>query len=175
MTGIQLDENIDSERLVKLCAKSAVRVVRFPRDLKTKEAREKKLNKDPLVLPRLFATGNPLLTTDLPIYLGENTSVIPDQHPGIIIIGNPKPTPTARFSDIVKTIEYFKSQVPHWHALPWENSIAEITLKWVEVRYIASGRVQGEAHIDFSDGAWPQKLAAILAANSQRLAMPKLN
>jgi hypothetical protein len=168
MTHIQLDECMDSKRLVKACSKqNIVHVLRFPGDLKTKQARQQKMNKDEVILPILFAKGNPVLTSDFPIDY-DNAAIIPDHHPGIIIIANAKPTPNVDWSDIQKTIDTFKICVPNWHLLKWENSITEITLEWVAVRYIAGGRVQGEKRIDFTDGAWPTRLAGVLSENAQR-------
>jgi len=168
MTKIQLDECIDCKRLAKACVKqNLVAIVRFPPELKTKVARENRLNRDELVLPRFLREGSTVLTTDYPID-SDNATFIPEKHPGIIIISNAHPTPSVKFSDIEKTIDQFKVNVPNWHLLSWDNSITEISLEWVDVRYVERGHVKELQRLFFTDQSWPAKLATTLTSNAQR-------
>ncbi|HLN31538.1 MAG TPA: hypothetical protein VK395_27605 [Gemmataceae bacterium] len=168
MNAIQLDECMDCKRLVRSCSKQdLVEVIRFPRKLKTKEARMRSQNKDGTILPRFFAEGSTLLTSDFPID-SDNLSVIPDFHPGIIIISNVHPTPNVDFSDIEKTIENFKSEIPTWHSALWANSIVEITLDWLEVRHVERGKLNVRPRIEFKDPTCKSQFLEWLTANAQR-------
>jgi hypothetical protein len=168
MNAVQLDECIDSNRLVKSCKQQGlVEAKRFPKHLKTREARHEKKQKDNLVLPMLWGFGNPILTTDFPIDY-DNTAVFQGSHPGVIIISNPKPTPTPRVSNIENTIRKFKKEIPTWNVLAWDNSIVEITTEWVEIRCVLHGTPEKPLRLAFSDPVWKEHFLARLELNSKK-------
>ena len=95
MNAVQLDEAINSKKLVTACENEAkVDIVRFP-----PEMRDRGL-KDPEVIAQLMPLGNTFLTTDLG-FARDWAEYIPDGQPGI---GNERGREPARGSDGMRSL-----------------------------------------------------------------------
>ncbi len=168
MSIFQLDECADSRHLVRACKEEgSAQVYRFPGRLKTKEAREQRKQKDASIIPEFLSGGIPFVTTDKPI-IEENLSSVPFPHSGVIIISNAQPVPEVGREDIINILSTFKRAFPGWHEAKWDNSIVELTDKWIEVKRIESGDVVSLKRLSFDEENWSGTLASLLAENRQR-------
>ncbi|OQY52435.1 MAG: hypothetical protein DRR08_21415 [Candidatus Parabeggiatoa sp. nov. 2] len=116
MTIFQLDECLNSKKLVQGCAKEGLcQVFRFPTDMKGL--------KDPDMLNLLLPKDNPLITTDLAL-LDEHFDSIPEYHPSLILIANSESVPqTLTIKKVQAILRQFKMTFSQWHQVPWQNCV----------------------------------------------------
>lgn len=160
MTTFQLDQCLDSKRLVRDCAaEGRCLTLRLPRPLHDVE--------DPELLQTLMAAPNPLATFDRALPR-DHTAFIPDRHPGLLVISNfPAPqTLTVRIAQQV--IKRFKAAFPDWDQVSWSNSVVEITTLGVEVWHVQQAHLIRDDYFSFDAADWQTRLRDLLQRNGQR-------
>jgi hypothetical protein len=161
MTTFQLDECLNSKKLVLGCAQEGLcQVFRFPSDMKGL--------KDPEMLNQLLPKGNPLITTDFAL-LDEHLNSIPEYHPGIILIANSESVPQTLTIKKVQTIlRKFKTKFSQWHQVFWQNSIVCITQDSVNVLHIEAGYLKEDGYLTYQSIDWEKTLEDLLYQNAKR-------
>lgn len=165
MTSFQLDQNVNKKSLARDCERQGLaNVARFPSEWKNRPGGFK----DPDLLPIVMKGNRTFVTNDRKI-AQENASAIPDEHPGIIIVGFCKGTvkPIGRGS-IEGILASFKIKYPDWHVVSWSNTIAEITQQSVEVWHIENGILRSDEYLPFDRPFWTTALSDWLSKNSNR-------
>jgi hypothetical protein len=159
MIGYQVDECLDSKRLVKWCAaEGLVTLRRFPRKLKEQE--------DPQVLDTILPSGSSLVTTDREIHWRHSTH-IPDKHPGILIVASSDSSCTIRIRDVERILRQFKSSFPGWHSTSLQNSILEITEQQAEVCKVTGGIAARIGWVEFAKEGWQDELRGMLSQSAK--------
>lgn len=159
MSEFQLDQNINSKKLVKTCRSEGSVVRRFPRRLHDR--------KDPEILHELMARPEPFVTMDRNI-ADQHCSVIPDDNPGIIIIANAAIQGTITVLRGMKILSEFKKRHPEWREIGWNNSIVEITEQGTTVWHVARGVLICDGYTSFIDEDCVDQLRLLLARNADR-------
>jgi hypothetical protein len=173
MDVIQLDECIDCRQVVRSCENEGlVRTIRYPRERKTRQARQQGLNQDESVYPHFFSQGHPVLTTDQPVD-DDNVEVFARPHPGVVILSSCRPDANLTHDRLVAILSDFKRRLPGWDKAPTANSIIEITQDWVEVRCTSLGQAQ-RSLFPYSDPTWPAAFLSVLARNAALAAAPSV-
>ena len=161
MKKFQLDQNLDSRKLVRACNNEGhATASRLPPTLRDSE--------DPVLLMALMKAAAPLVTLDrrLP---REHTTHIPDANPGIIVVTNyPKKYPTMTSAIATRILGNLKLSFPTWPDAPLSNSILEITVEGVEVCHVHDKCLVQDGYFPFTDPAWPEKLQEKLRENANR-------
>jgi len=161
MTIFQLDECLNSKKLVLGCAKEELcKVFRFPSNMRGL--------KDPEMLNQLLPKGNPLITTDFAL-LDEHLDSIPEYHPGIILIANSESMPqTLTIKKVQAILKKFKTKFSQWHQVSWQNSIVCITQDSVTILHIEAGHLKEDDYFIYQSLNWDQTLEDALCRNAKR-------
>lgn len=139
MIGYQMDECLNSKRLVQACLEEGlVNVRRCPRRLKQHD--------DPEVLRNVLPSEWSLVTTDRAIHV-EHGRFFPSEHSGILIVATSDSSRTLTIKNVVSILQRFKAAFPDWHEVSLRNSVVEITES--AGRCMARGRRQREPHRAF--------------------------
>ena len=162
MTTFQLDECLNSKKLVQGCAQEGLcQVFRFPANMKGL--------KDPEMLHQLLPKGNPLITTDF-VLIDEHLESIPEYHPGIILIANSESVlQTLTIKRVQAILRKFKTQFSQWHQVAWQNSIVCITQDSIKVLHIdEAGNLKEDGYFTYHSPNWDKALKEILDQNANR-------
>lgn len=161
MIRVQLDENINARKLANACnSEGRSQVRRFPPEWRGQGI------KDPDVLERFLADDALLLTTDENIAL-DHDYIIPDRHPGIIIVQQADAavrTMTWRISQAI--IADLKSVLIDWDSVVWNNSVVTLRPTYVEVRHAEAGRLKVDDLLQRNIAGWEDALRNVLLTNS---------
>jgi hypothetical protein len=159
VTSFQFDECSSAKSFIKSCNDQKLCVaVKYPKKLKGK--------KDPEMLDVCMQTPNVLLTFDLTI-CETNLSHIPEQNPGIVMVGHSLKIPyTMTVNSATKIVGAFKQHFPEWHAIPWNNSLVRITDESVEVAHRTVAGIVPDFYSLLSESGWQEVLKATLTHNS---------
>jgi hypothetical protein len=148
MTAYQLDECIDSKRLVDACTTQAlVEVQRFPRSLKG--------SNDPRILGSVLPSGRTLLTIDRTIHTS-HASGISETHPGILIVARASSVKTLTTRDAMDILSQFKTAFP----------IVELTEIGIEIWRVLRGVLERVVYLAFDAPGWQDALARALERNA---------
>ena len=163
MKVFQFDECLNSKRLEAACAAGAKCIPhRFPKRFKGKSV------KDPEVLEHFFSQGKVIVTNDGAM-LNDHVDSIPEKHPGLIVVKFSEECHDELTDDASANILHtFKSVVPEWPELHWDNSVLLLTEKSVSVMHKESAHLRTDLHSEYT-GHTAHAVAAILAQNRRRL------
>ena len=116
----QLDECINSKKLERKCnTEQKVCLYRYPKNNRG--------DSDPEMLIKLLPKGNTIITSDINI-IYDHIDSIPQNHPGIIIIGYSTSKPSANsLKKILIILEKIKKIYKNWNKIEINNSIIIIS------------------------------------------------
>jgi hypothetical protein len=159
MKTFQLDQNLDSRKVVQACNDEGhAGARRLPPRLRDTE--------DPDLLAVLMAEPAPLVTLDrrLP---RDHSAHIPDANPGIVVVTNyPRKYPTMTSVIATRILGKLKASFPAWSEAPLNNSLVEITAEGVEVCHVLRGSIVRDGFFSFADADWQTNLLAKLRENA---------
>ena len=160
MTSYQVDECLNSKKLVRACAEEGlVNVRRCPERLKQCD--------DPVVLQDVLPSEWSLVTTDREIHF-EHGEFIPAEHSGIVIVATCQSPRTLGIKDVISILRKFKAAFPDWHAVSPRNSVMEITEQSAEVWRVVDGIAQRIGLFEFNALGWQDSMRSLLAQNASR-------
>lgn len=162
MTTFQLDECLNSKKLVQGCTQEGLcNVFRFPSDMKGL--------KDPEMLTQLLPKGNPLVTTDIAL-LDEHLDSIPKYHPGIIIIANSESVPqTLTIKKVQAILRKLKTKWSQWYQVSWQNSIVCLTQDSVKILHLEDNHLKEDGYFTYQAPDWEENiLLQVLYRNANR-------
>ena len=159
MIAYQVDECLNSKKLVASCAAEGLaKVRRFPFRLKQSE--------DPVVLQEVLPTGWTLVTTDREIHL-LHSAYIPNRHSGILIIASCESSRTICIRDVMGILRKFKTAFPEWHVASLHNSVVELTEQQAEVWQVVNGVAKRAGLFEFKNPNWQDGLRDLLTKLAQ--------
>ena len=159
MNRFQLDEAINSRRLIRRCNSGAEKIVLcYPRKLRGA--------KDPDMLDELMPRGHPLVTFDRSM-ISDHHASIPQSHPGIVVIANADPARIMTINLAIEIIQTFKEKFPDWAQVTWRNSLVEIDQDGVHVRRLNGSAIKNLASLSYGDDRWAAKLHKVLMNNAE--------
>jgi hypothetical protein len=160
MNTIQLDECLNSKRLMKTCAEEGkIATLGFPSAFAGRKI------KDPEMLQWWNALGVMLITTDHSM-AEDHTRFFPNRHKGIVALCN-----GARLSfshgQVFALIADFKQRLPEWDSLSIDNAIVEVwhqhPIHDVCVFRLLDGEVEWHESFSYTDPNWKAKFVAALS------------
>ena len=174
MNTIQLDECMNSKRLIKRCATEAkIATLPFPKEFEGRGI------KDPEMLQWWNALGVMLLTCDERM-AEDHMRFFPNQHKGIVVVCNGS-YDILNHSVMMMLFADFKSQLPEWDRLQPDNVIIELwhnhPTRNVCVFRLLDGELAWQESFSYSDPGWKQKFLQSLerAKNHRLLTDPHAN
>ena len=158
MISYQVDECLNSKKLVRACAEEGlVNVRRYPERLKQCD--------DPVVLQDVLPSDWTLITTDREIHLAHG-AFIPNEHSGILIVATCQSSRTLGIKDVFRILRNFKATFPDWPAVSLRNSIVEITEQQAEVWQVVNGNAKRIGFFEFSTAGWQDDIRSLLHENA---------
>ena len=160
MINYQVDECLNSKKLVRACAEEGlVNVRRYPVRLKQCD--------DSVVLQDVLPSEWTLVTTDREIHF-EHSDSIPNEHSGILIVATCQSPRTLGIKDVLSILRKFKAAFPDWYAVSPRNSVIEITEQHAEVWRVVNGSVDRIGFFAFNTNDWQIGMRSLLQDNVSR-------